>query len=208
MVMVYACTMRGRIFGLTGGIASGKSTLTKLFRDEGVPMVDADVVSREVVSPGQPALEMLVSTFGSQILLPDGSLDRPKLGSLVFLDPQKKGILDNIVQRILRDEINSQLRKLAESNPLVGLDAALIIEKGHQDEYHPLVVAAVSLEVQLKRIQERDGFTEAEARARLAAQLPMEEKIKFADHVIWNDGTKDELFQKAICVLVKLRNQR
>jgi dephospho-CoA kinase len=198
--------MRGRIFGLTGGIASGKSTVTSLFRRDGVPMVDADEVARAIVAPGMPTLMMLVSAFGDQILLPDGSLDRPKLGSMIFLDPQKRGTLDNIVQGILSDEIRSQLKKLVESHPLVGLDAALIIEQGHQDEYRPLVVVAVSAEIQVKRIQERDGFTEEEARARLAAQLPMEEKVKFADHVIWNDGTKDELLQRALCILVKLRN--
>ena len=198
--------MRGRVFGLTGGIASGKSTITKLFRNDGVPMVDADEVAHAIVAPGQPALRMLVSAFGDQILLPDGSLDRPKLGSIVFLDPHKRGTLDNIVQGILKDEIKSQLKKLTESNPLVGLDAALIVERGHQDEYRPLVVVAVSTEVQLKRIQERDGFTEQEARARISAQLPMEEKVKFADHVIWNNGTKDELLQQALCVLVRLRN--
>jgi dephospho-CoA kinase len=198
--------MRGRIFGLTGGIASGKSTVTNLFRRDGVPMVDADEVARAIVAPGMPTLRMLVSAFGSQILLPDGSLDRPKLGSMVFLDPQKRSTLDNIVQGILADEIKSQLRKLSESNSLVGLDAALIIEQRHQDEYRPLVVVAVSAEIQLKRVQERDGFTEEEARARLAAQLPMEEKVKFADHVIWNNGTQDELLQRALGVLVKLRN--
>jgi len=198
--------MRGRVFGLTGGIASGKSTVTRLFRVDGVPMVDADEVARSIVAPGMPALRMLVSAFGDHILLPDGSLNRPKLGSMVFLDPQKRGTLDNIVQGILSDEIGSQLRKLIESHPLVGLDAALIIEKGHQDEYRPLVVVAVSPEVQLKRVQERDGFTEEEARARLSAQIPMEEKVKLANHVIWNNGTKDELLQKALCVLVKLRN--
>jgi dephospho-CoA kinase len=198
--------MRGRVFGLTGGIASGKSTVTQLFRRDGVPMVDADEVSRTIVAPGMPALRMLISAFGDQILLPDGSLDRPKLGAMVFLDPKRRGTLDNIVQGILAQELKSQLRKLTESNPLVGLDGALIIEKGHQDEYRPLVVVAISTEIQLKRIQERDGFTEQEARARLEAQLPMEEKVKFADHVIWNNGTKDELFQRALCVLVKLRN--
>lgn len=198
--------MRGRIFGLTGGIASGKSTVTKLFRRDGVPMVDADEVARSIVAPGMPTLRMLVSAFGDQILLPDGSLDRPRLGSMVFLDPQKRSTLDNIVQGILADEIKSQLRKLSESNSLVGLDAALIIEQRHQDEYRPLVVVAVSAEIQLKRIQERDGFTEEEGRARLAAQLPMEEKVKFADHVIWNNGTQDELLQRALGVLVKLRN--
>jgi dephospho-CoA kinase len=198
--------MRGRVFGLTGGIASGKSTVTKLFRQDGIPMVDADEVARSVVAPGMPALRLLVSAFGDQILLPDGSLDRPKLGSMVFLDSQKRSVLDNIVQGILSDELKSQLKSLVERHPLVGLDAALIIEKGHQDKYRPLVVVAVSEEIQLRRIQERDGFTEEEARARLSAQIPMEEKVKFADHVIWNNGTKDELLQKALCVLVKLKN--
>lgn len=204
--MVYACSVQGRIFGLTGGIASGKSTVTKLFREEGIPMVDADEVSHDVVAPGRPALRMLVRAFGDQILLPDGSLDRPKLGSIVFLDSSQRRLLDNILQGTILDEIRSRTRGFAKSNPLVGLDAALIIERGHQDEYRPLVVVAVSIEVQLKRIQERDGFTEAEARARISSQLPMEEKVKLADYVIWNNGTKDDLIRSSLSVLVKLRN--
>jgi dephospho-CoA kinase len=198
--------MRGKVFGLTGGIASGKSTVTKLFRDEGVPMIDADEVARDIVAPGQPALSMLVHTFGLEILLPDGTLDRPKLGALAFLDPGKRDMLDKITHPYLFDDIRIRLRKATETKPLVGFDAALIIETGHQEEYRPLVVVAVSPEVQVQRLQDRDQFTEAEARARIASQLPMEEKVKLADYVIWNNSTKDELIKQSLGVLARLRH--
>jgi dephospho-CoA kinase len=198
--------MKGRIFGLTGGIASGKSTVSKLFQRDNIPMVDADEAARAVVAPGKPALRDLVHVFGSQILLEDGKLNRPRLAALIFMDPKKRCALDQIIEGYLMMEINTRLKKAVEGHSLVGFDAALIIEKGHEKEYRPLVVVAATPEVQLQRLQSRDGFNEAEAKARLEAQLPISEKVKLADYVIWNNGTVEELEKQAISVLVRLRN--
>lgn len=197
--------MKARTFGLTGGIASGKSTVTRLFRDEGVHMVDADEVARELVAPGMPVLKLLVAAFGREILHLDGSLNRPKLGSIVFTDLRKRGVLDQIMHQHLLDEIRSQMRKAQAKNSLVGLDAALLVEKGLHVEFRPLVVVAASSGTQLQRLMERDGFTEAEARARIGSQIPLDEKTKLADYVIQNDGNLDELIQRALGVLARLR---
>jgi dephospho-CoA kinase len=194
------------IFGLTGGIASGKSTVTALFIEEGIPMVDADLVARDIVVPGRPALAMLVSSFGSEILLEDGTLDRPKLASIVFLDARKRANLDQILHSYLIDGIRAEIIKANEYHNLVGLDAAILIEKGLHHEYRPLIVVAVSPEVQLQRLMSRDGFNPKEAQARIDSQLPISEKVKLADYVLWNDGTKDDLIKQALKVIAALKN--
>ena len=197
--------MSGKIFGLTGGIACGKSLVSRLFVDNGVPMVDADIVARDVVAPGTPALNLLVSNFGQDILLPDGSLDRPKLGALVFSDSKKRAVLDSTLHRYIQDEIRLRLKVASEGFSLVGLEAPLLIERGYHNEFRPLVVVAVSPEIQLQRLMDRDDFNEAEARARIGSQLPIEEKVKLADYVLWNDGSKDDLFKEALHVLSKIK---
>ena len=197
--------MSGKIFGLTGGIACGKSLVSRLFVDNGVPMVDADIVARDVVAPGTPALNLLVSNFGQDILLPDGSLDRPKLGALVFSDSKKRAVLDSTLHRYIQDEIRLRLKVASEGFSLVGLEAPLLIERGYHNEFRPLVVVAVSPEIQLQRLMDRDDFNEAEARARIGSQLPIEEKVKLADYILWNDGSKDDLFKEALHVLSKIK---
>lgn len=196
--------MKGRIFGLTGGIACGKSVVSEVFASQGIPMVDADIVARDIVAPGTQALNLLVSNFGPEILLPDGSLDRPTLGAIVFSDPKKRSILDSTLKRYLQGEIQLRLRVASEKNTLVGFEAPLFIERGYHQEYRPVIVVAVSPEVQIQRLMGRDGFTEEEAQARISSQLPIEEKLKFADYVLWNNGTRDELIKEALYVLAKI----
>jgi dephospho-CoA kinase len=198
--------MKGRIFGLTGGIACGKSVVSQVFSAQGVPMVDADVVARAIVAPGTQALSLLVSQFGEEILLPDGSLDRPTLGAIVFADPKKRASLDRILLRYLQDEIKVRLREASEHYPLVGFEAPLLVERGYHNEYRPVVVVASAPEVQLKRLMERDGFTEAEAQARIDSQLPLNEKVAVADYVIWNNGSRDDLIKEALHVLPKIKH--
>ena len=197
--------MKGTIFGLTGGIACGKSMVSKLFSDNGAPMVDADIVARDVVAPGSQALGLLVANFGAEILLPDGSLDRPRLGAMVFSDPRKRALLDNTLHQYIRNEILLRLKVASEHNPLVGLEAPLLIERGYHTLFKPLIVVAVSPEIQLRRLMDRDGFNELEAKARIDSQIPLEKKIKLADYVIWNNGTQDDLFKEALHVLSKLK---
>lgn len=168
-------------------------------------MVDADVVARDIVAPGTPVLALLVSQFGQEILLPDGSLDRPALGAIVFADPKKRSVLDHTLRRYLQDEIRNRLRVASERNPLVGFEAPLLVERGYHNEYRPLVVVAVSPNTQLQRLMERDGFTQGEALARIDSQLPIEEKVQLADYVLWNNGSKDELIREALHVLSKIK---
>ena len=197
--------MKGRILGLTGGIACGKSVVSKIFASQGIPMVDADIVARDIVAPGTPALSLLVSNFGPEILLPDGTLDRPALGAIVFSDSKKRSILDQTLKRYLQDEIQQRLRGASEKNSLVGFEAPLLIERGYHLEYRPLIVVAVFPEVQVQRLMERDGFTKEEAQARIGSQLPIEEKVKLADYILWNNGPRDELIKEALHVLSKIQ---
>jgi dephospho-CoA kinase len=197
--------MKGRVFGLTGGIACGKSVVSRLFQDNGVPMVDADGVARDVVAPGSPGLGLLVGTFGRELLLPDGSLDRPKLGALVFADSKKRSLLDSTLQRYIQDEVRLRLKNAVEKYPLVGFEAPLLIERGYHLEFKPVVVVAVSPEIQLQRLMDRDGFNEQEALARINSQIPIDEKIKLANYVLWNDGSTDELYKEALHVLSKIK---
>src|SRR5574343_632001 len=126
--------VKSRVFGLTGGIACGKSQVSKVFSDNGIKMVDADVVARDVVAPGTTALSLLVLMFGNEILLPDGSLDRPKLGAIVFSDPKKRANLDRTLHGFIRDEMLARLKVACSSNPVVGLEAPLLIERGYHLE--------------------------------------------------------------------------
>jgi len=176
-------------FGLTGGIACGKSTVTKTMRAEGYPIVDADVVARQVVEPGTPGLTSMIETFGTEYLQDDGSLNRTKLGTLVFSDKSARTQLDYLMLPLINDEATSQIKKLHdEGNLIVGYDAALICEMGHVELYRPLVVVECREDTQIERLVKRNTLTRAEAVARIEAQMPVKNKIAMADFVINTDG--------------------
>jgi dephospho-CoA kinase len=179
--------------GLTGGIASGKSTVAATFRDLGVPIVDADAVAREVVLPGTPGLTAIVSSFGPEVLLPDGSLDRKKLGERIFGDEAARRTLNAITHPRIAAESARRVAELSTGPaPYVIYEAALLVENGLARAFDALVVVAVDPETQVRRLMARDGIDEAAARGRLATQLPLEDKIAMADHVIDNGGTREE----------------
>jgi len=172
-------------FGLTGGIACGKSTVSKTFRANGIPMVDADIVARQVVKPGTLGLSQIVETFGQEYLESDGTLNRTKLGQLVFSDKIALGKLNHIMGILIHNEAQSQLKKLHdEGYDIVGFDAALICENGNTDKYRPLVVVSCPQEVQLARLMSRNNLTEDEAMARINAQFSSEQREVLADFVI------------------------
>lgn len=190
------------LFGLTGGIASGKSAVAARLRDRGVPVIDADQLARDAVAPGTEALAAIVKRFGADILLPDGSLDRKKLGAIVFKDEEKRNALNAIVHpqvTLLTFAASKAYRD--EGEALVAYEAALIVENGIADAFRPLVVVAAPEDVQLARIMKRDGLTEDEARARIASQMPLAEKIKVADYVIENTGSRGDLERRTDAVL-------
>lgn len=181
------------IVGLTGGIASGKSTVTRMLRERGVVVIDADQIAREVVMPGEDALAEIVAAFGEEMLGADGALDRAKLGARVFGDAEARATLNMITH----PRIGQRMWQRAEEAGAAGhrwvvYDAALLVENRIHLMLDSLIVVAASRATQLERVMRRDGLTLEDAEARLASQLPLEDKVSVADHVIWNDGTVEE----------------
>lgn len=180
--------------GLTGGIASGKSTVAALFRASGITVVDADAVAREVVLPGTPGLTAIVEAFGTEVLGADGALDRKALGAQVFAEPAKRKALEAITHpRIFARSMELLGERAREGDLYAMYEAALLVENQSYRMFQALVVVAAKRETQLARIAERDGLSPDEAEARLDAQAPLQAKIDVADHVIWNDGDRAAL---------------
>jgi len=179
--------------GLTGGIASGKSTVAEFFRQLGAAVVDADVVARDIVAPGTEGFMAVVDTFGREMIAADGGLDRAKLGALVFGDTEARKKLNAITHpRIAAESRRRVTEALASDAPYVVYEAALLVENGMTEAFRPLVVVAVSPEQQIARLMARDGSTAEEAQSRIDSQLPLEEKLALADHVVRNDGALPE----------------
>jgi len=177
--------------GLTGGIASGKSTVARMFAERGAVIVDADAVAREVVEPGEPALDAIVAEFGPSILLPDGTLDRDALAAVVFADPDANARLREITHPAIGARMGALVEAQRETDNIVVLDAPLLVEAGWTGM--PLVVVAADEDVQVERMVRDRAMTEGDARARIASQAPLSEKLDKADFVIWNNGTLDAL---------------
>ncbi len=192
------------LVGLTGGIASGKSLVASRLAELGAVLIDADVVARQVVEPGSAVLDRLVERFGSHIIRGDGSLDRQKLADEVFGDPRALSDLNAITHPAIGAEIARQLQELRDTDAIVVLDAALLVETGRAG-LDKLVVVAARPETQLKRLTELRQMDEAEARKRIESQAPLEEKIAKADVVIWNEGTVEELLAQVDRLWEELR---
>jgi dephospho-CoA kinase len=194
------------VFGLTGGLASGKSSVAARFRARGVPVIDADQIAREVVEPGSEGLAAIVEAFGHGVLAPDGSLDRAHLGDLVFGAADKRRALNAILHPRIAARSAQRIAALdAAGETLACYEAALLVENNLADAFRPLVVVAVPLDVQIARAMARDGSTEEQARARIAAQLPLANKIVAADHVIDNAGEVSTTERRADEVLDAIR---
>ncbi|HDR7736441.1 dephospho-CoA kinase [Bacillus cereus] len=178
------------VIGLTGGIASGKSTVSEMFRELSIPVIDADVIAREVVEQGKPAYNKIVEVFGAEVLQQDGELDRPRLGSIVFYNEEKRLQLNKIVHPAVREEMNRQKEMyIKEDMQAVVLDIPLLFESKLTSLVDRVLVVAVKPHTQLERLMKRNNFSEEEATARIQSQMPLEEKVKNADEVINNDGT-------------------
>ncbi|PEK99642.1 dephospho-CoA kinase [Bacillus sp. AFS017336] len=182
----------GKIFGLTGSIASGKSTVSNFLKELNVPIVDADVIAKEVVEIGQPAYEMIKEAFGSEILLESGEINRPLLGSIIFNNKEKRLQLNGIVHPEVRREMKEQADKyINQGEPLVILDIPLLYEGNSIELVEKVIVVTVSEENQLKRLMDRNGLSKEDARLRIASQIPVKEKAARADYVIDNNGDLD-----------------
>lgn len=183
--------MKTCIVGLTGSIGTGKSTVSTIFKQQGIAVVDADIGAREVVKPGTIGLKKIVSTFGKDILLSDGALDRKKLGELVFSDPSKRKKLDQLLSDLIYKWIIKEKQKyIAEGQKIIVLDIPLLFEAGYEKEVDKIIVVALTEQKQLERVMKRDNITRTQAYKKIQAQQSIASKIVRADYVIDNNGTK------------------
>ncbi len=182
------------LVGLTGSIATGKSTVSRMFAHLGARVIDADLLAREVVMPGQPAYARIVDEFGPQVVQEDGSLDRKALGALVFADATRRKRLEEITHPAIGARQQRILSVLDEEafEGVVIWDAALLFEGGGTAKMDRVVVVYADPETESRRLMERDGLSAADARTRIASQMPIAEKAKLAHHVIDNSGAREE----------------
>ena len=195
------------IVGLTGGIASGKSLVTRVLRDLGAHIIDADKIVHGLLGAGQDACREVVHHFGVAILLPDGSIDRRKLGDIIFNNPEERAWLNQCIHPRVFEAYNHQVRHISERQPdaIVVMDAALLIETGYHKKVDKLIVVYASQKDQVKRLMERDRFTLEQAMARISSQMPLDEKRAYADYVIENTETREEAERQTREIFSKLK---
>jgi dephospho-CoA kinase len=179
-----------KVIGLTGNIASGKSSVAAILEELGAKVIDADEVARLVVEPGKPAWREIINRFGKNILEPDGAINRKKLGEFIFNDQEKRKSLNEITHPRIIGMIRELVEEYGKQNtPVVIIEAALIVEKGGLGGLiEGLIVVTSDEESQIKRLMERNEFSREEAESRLGAQMPEQEKVKHADYIIDNSG--------------------
>lgn len=176
--------------GLTGGIATGKTTISNYLKTKGIPVLDADEYARKVVEPGTPGLTDIVNTFGKQVLQSDGSLNRKLLGQIIFNDMTARQKLNGITHPRIQQMMTDELQKLAKGKtPLVILDIPLLLENHNIAGADAIMVVTVPESIQLNRLMQRNNLTKEEAQRRIDAQMPLSEKEKLADFIVDNSGT-------------------
>jgi dephospho-CoA kinase len=180
-----------RVLGLTGGIGSGKSMVAQMFAQLGAALIDADQVAREVVEPGQPALAEIAATFGPDVLLADGRLDRPKLAGIIFADSAERAKLDAITHPRIRARMEAEIKARRSDPGVLIVDIPLLYENNRINTVEKVIVVWVDPEAQLRRLRQRDGLSAEAARQRVAAQMPLDAKRARADHVIDNTGSRE-----------------
>lgn len=186
----------GFVLGLTGSIATGKSTAAEVFKKHGIPVIDGDVVAREVVEPGTDGLMAIVEVFGKEILNEDGTLNRKKLGTVVFANDESRQNLNRVLNPFIRGRIKQQIAEKKRQNPLVVVDVPLLFE-GHYERYMDAVAVVYTTEaIQLERLMKRNQLTETEALKRIKTQWSIEVKKERADILFDNTRTKEELVQQ------------
>jgi dephospho-CoA kinase len=181
------------LVGLTGGIGSGKSTVARMLEERGAVVLDADALARAVVEPGTPGHDLVVERFGANILAPGGDIDREALASIVFADPAARRDLEAIVHPEVRRLFAEECERYANSNAVVVFSAPLLVETGMHTAFQVLVVVSASVETQIERLMRDRGMGEEQIRARIDAQLPLEDKAAVADVLIDNEGPREDL---------------
>ena len=197
------------LVGLTGGIATGKSLVSEILRGLGTYIIDADKIAREVVEPQKPAWLEIVEFFGKDIVNKDRTINRKRLGEIVFNDPLKKRKLEEIVHPRVIEEENRMVKEYLKIKPdgIVIIDAALLIEAGSHKRVDKLIVVYADKETQTKRLMERDGLSRTDAEKRIASQMPLDEKVKMSDFVIDNSKGIEGTQRQTIDIFNKLRNE-
>jgi dephospho-CoA kinase len=181
------------VIGLTGGIASGKSTVSNMLKEMNITVVDADLEARLAVEKGEPAYQKIISGFGADILLDNGEIDRQKLGSIIFHDSEKRQLLNSIVHPEVRVRMNNKIESAIQGGEqVVVLDIPLLFESKLTRMVQKTILVYVDREVQLKRLMERNSLSLEEAEARIKSQMPLSEKVALADEVIDNNGSLNE----------------
>ena len=189
--------------GLTGGIASGKSTVSEILAELGAVIIDGDKLAREVVEPGTPGLAQVVEAFGPEILLPDGAMDRAKVGQIVFNDEAKRKLLEGIVHPLVFERY-AALEASAPQDGIVIHDIPLLAESGRADTFDAVIVVETPAEVQVERMLRDRGWTRADAESRIAAQATPEQRRAIATYLIENTGTREELRARVEAVYAEL----
>lgn len=192
--------------GLTGGIASGKSTVSSILRELGAVVIDADQIAREVVAKGTPGLAAVVEAFGPEMLTPDGELDRPRMGALVFADEARRKVLEGIVHPLVFERY-AELEAAAPADGIVVHDIPLLVESGRAADFDAVIVVDAPEEVQLERMVRDRGWTEEDGRARIAAQATREQRRAVATYLIENTGSREELRRRVEEVFGALRSR-
>nr|WP_295969916.1 dephospho-CoA kinase [uncultured Bacillus sp.] len=181
------------VIGLTGGIASGKSTVSHILEELGITVIDADIEARMAVDPGEKAYNQIVAHFGKSILLEDGTINRAKLGEIIFNHKEERIALNGIVHPAVRERMNVKKQEAVKRNePLIIMDIPLLFESGLTDQVERSLLIYIDEATQLKRLKERNQYSEQEAMARIQSQMPLKEKRTLADAVIDNSGTLEE----------------
>lgn len=195
--------MTAKRVGLTGGVASGKSTVSAILAELGAVVIDADLLAREVVAPGTEGLRRVVEEFGAEVLTADGELDRPAVGAIVFADGDARRRLEAIVHPLVRAR-GAELEAAAPDGALVVHDIPLLAETGRPDKFDAVIVVDTPVETQVERMVTQRGWTREEAQARVAAQATREQRLAVATYVIDNTGTLEDLRDKVTEVFEKL----
>ena len=191
----------GKIIGITGGIASGKSTVTEFLRQKGFQVVDADALVHQLQKPGGRLFQILVEHFGEKVLLEDGKLNRPLLASLIFSNSEEREWSKETQGQIIREELGSLRDKFSETEKLFFMDIPLLFEQDYASWFDETWLVYVRRDTQLDRLMKRDYLTIEDAQARLASQWPLEEKKRLASHILDNNGSREQLLSQVISLL-------
>lgn len=191
----------GKIIGITGGIATGKSTVTNFLRQKGFEVVDADALVHQLQKPGGRLFQILVEHFGEKVLLENGELDRPLLASLIFSNSEEREWSKETQGKIIREELGSLRDKLAKTEDVFFMDIPLLFEQDYASWFDETWLVYVSRDTQLDRLMNRDQLSKESAETRLASQWPLEEKKKFATYILDNNGSREQLLSQVVTLL-------